>query len=248
MDADEYPRMAAAETWHWWYAGMNALSRSLLKRFLSPDAARRILDAGCGTGGAMNLLLPEFGQPLGVDISPLALRLARQRRLPGLAQASVTALPLAAAAFDLLVSFDVLYERGVDDDLQALREFWRVLRPGGWLLLRLPAFNFLRGRHDETVHTARRYQAGQVNALLRAAGFEVFHCAYANFWLFPLIAAKRLSERLFPPPPGESDLAWQAGPLNGLLKAILASESLFSPRFSPPFGSSVLALGRKPQR
>lgn len=241
MDEAEYPRMAAAEEKHWWYSGMNALSASLLGQFLPPATSRRILDAGCGTGGAMAFLLPRFGQPLGVDFSPVALRLAQKRRLPGLAQASVTALPFAPRSFDLLVSFDVLYERGVADDRLALREFERVLRPGGWLLLRLPAFDFLRGRHDETVHTARRYRAPQVKGLLEQAGFVVRRCAYANFWLFPFLAVKRSSERLFASISGQSDLVWQAGPLNGLLRALLASESLFS----PPFGSSVVALAQK---
>ncbi|GAB4481065.1 MAG: class I SAM-dependent methyltransferase [Anaerolineales bacterium] len=246
MDPAEYPRMFQAETRHWWYLGMNAISRALLRRFLPPAPTRKILDAGCGTGAAMAFLLPEFGEVSGMDNSPLALKGCRARGLTRLAQASVEASPFPAESFDLLVSFDVLYESGVRSDERALAEFFRLLRPGGWLLLRLPAYNFLRGQHDRTVHTARRYRASQLIGLLRQCGFLVRHCTYANTWLFPLIAAKRLAERFFPPAPGASDVAFSAGLLNRPLEKLLASEAPLAARFSLPFGLSVFALAQKP--
>lgn len=246
MESAEYLRMFHAETRHWWYLGMNAISRALLNRFLPTASARKILDAGCGTGAAMAFLLADYGAVTGMDISPLALKGCSARGLSRLIQASVTEIPLPAESFDLIVSFDVLYESSVCGDEFALAEFFRLLNPGGLLLLRLPAYNFLRGQHDQTVHTARRYRASQVVGLLRQRGFIVRHCTYANSWLFPLIALKRLTERFFPPAPGASDLSLEAGPLNRPLEKLLASEAPLAARFHLPFGLSVFAIGQKP--
>lgn len=245
MEPAEYQRMFQAETRHWWYLGMNTISRALLNRFLAPAPARKILDAGCGTGAALAFLLPEYGAATGLDLAPLALQGCRARGLSRLMQASVTAIPLPAASFDLVVSFDVLYSRGVTSDELALAEFHRLLRPGGWLLLRLPAYEFLRGQHDQTVHTARRYRAAPLTRLLQRSGFIVRHCSYANTWLFPLIALRRLAERIFPPAPGASDLSLEAGPLNRPLEKLLASEAPLVAHFRLPFGLSVFALAQK---
>ncbi|NCP86684.1 MAG: hypothetical protein CO094_00785 [Anaerolineae bacterium CG_4_9_14_3_um_filter_57_17] len=148
MEPGEYERMFQVETRHWWYLGMQTITRSLLNRFLAPTASRKILDAGCGTGAAMSTYLAEYGNVTGMDFSPLALKGCQTRNLSWLAQASVTAVPFSAESFDLITSFDVLYERAVASDTLALTEFFRVLRPGGLLLLRLPAYNWLRGQHD----------------------------------------------------------------------------------------------------
>jgi hypothetical protein len=145
-----------------------------------------------------------------------------------------------------VTSFDVLYEQAVESDLAALTEFFRILRPGGFVLLRLPAYNWLRGQHDLTVHTARRYTAPQVTQLLEYSGFHLLHISYANAFLFPLAVAKRLLENIFPPAPSSSDLSVNVGALNGLLKGILGSEAFFVSHIGLPFGLSVVALAQKP--
>jgi SAM-dependent methyltransferase len=130
------------------------------------------------------------------------------KRLRGaLARATVLALPFVDACFDLVTSFEVLYHRGVPDEGAALRETWRVLRPGGRLLLRLPAFEWLRGRHDSAVHGRRRYTIGDVQTLLRNQGFVIERISYVNTLLLPFPLVQRLIERLLPDTPDEgSDL------------------------------------------
>jgi SAM-dependent methyltransferase len=195
----------------------------------------------------MTTSLLGLGSVTGVDISAKALNLGQSRGLSALAQASVDRLPFAGASFGLVTSFDVIYERSVKNDLNAVKEFSRLLAPGGFLLLRLPAFDWLRGHHDKVVHTARRYTTGRVAELLREAGLSVRVLSYANTFLFPLALVKRLSDRLRPSHPERSDLTLPLGPFNTIFTAILSWEAPLVARSGLPYGLSVIALAEKPQ-
>ncbi|MFZ5881986.1 MAG: class I SAM-dependent methyltransferase [Chloroflexota bacterium] len=245
MDPREYEVMYRVELQHWWYRGMEAVTRAMFHRWLPRQDGLRILDAGCGTGAAMTTYLREFGIVTGCDLSRLALDFCRRREAGRLAQASVLDLPFAPASFDLVASFDVLYERAVPSDLAALREFARLLAPGGFLFLRLPAYDWLRGAHDVVIHTARRYTTGRIAGLLAESGFFPMHLTYANTLLFPAAALKRLLERLLPVHSGASDLELELGPFNGILHRVLAAEAPWVASRGWPFGLSVLALARK---
>ncbi len=192
--------MFRREERHWWYAGMRKTALALLGRALQGEQARsgrplRLLDAGCGTGGT-TMRLRAFGAVYGVDLAWEALLPARERGLGGrLARGSVERLPFRDASFDVVTCFEVLYHLAVAEDRQALAELRRVLLPGGRLLLRVPAHDWLRGEHDRLVHTRHRYTRAELAAKLRGAGFEVERLSWANSLLFPPAAAKRLLER-----------------------------------------------------
>jgi SAM-dependent methyltransferase len=241
MDASEYTTMYEVEDRHWWYAGMRAITSALLDEYTDLRQAT-ILDAGCGTGANL-LLLNRYGTAHGIDIEPAALALCRQRALPRLEQASVSALPFASASFDLLTSFEVLYHLDVSNDQTALNEFARVLKHGGWLLLRLPAHDWLRGRHDVAVHTRHRYTTAEVRRKVEASGFRVVRLSYANCLLFPLALAKRVTEKLLPRSAG-SDVG-PPPPGNRVLAALLGLEAVWLRRWSLPWGLTVVCLARK---
>ena len=246
MNVEEYGRMYDAEEVQWWYAGMRAISLALLAEAW-PDgeaAARRILDAGCGTGN--NLVhLRRFGRTIGVDLSEEALRFCRSHGVT-VARGSVLSLPFAHAAFDAVTSFDVLYHRWVTDDRAAVREVARVLRPGGILLVRLPALAMLWGAHDEAVLSRHRYTKGEVRRLLEEEGLSVERVTYANFLLFPLILARRTLDRLT----GRrgSDVSFLPAPMEWAFRHLLAIEARLLRRLSLPLGASVFALARKAGR
>jgi SAM-dependent methyltransferase len=188
--------------------------------------------------------LRRYGTVVGLDLAPEALALATAR-LPGvLARGSVLSLPYQGGSFDLVTSFEVLYHRAVPDERVALREARRVLVPGGRLLIRLPAFELLRGHHDEAVHGRRRYTAGEVRALVEQAGFEVERLSYVNSILLPLPLAQRLAERVLPErSEGQhsSDLNMLPGPLNELMRWPMAAEAAWLARgHSFPAGLSVI--------
>ena len=244
MDSQEYETMFAVEDQHWWYVGMQRITTTLAAQFYAHQSNLRILDAGCGTGAAMQYL-SAFGLVAGCDVSSIALCYSRKRGLERLSQASVTCLPFCSERFDLVTSFDVLYHRAVADYTRALMEFSRVLRPGGRILLRLPAYDWLRGRHDKAIHTAHRFTTGELHGAMDASGFVVEKLSYANTLLFPLAFTKRLLERILPKGEG-SDIHRELSRHNAFLTKILSAEARWLAHHSFPFGLSVIAIGRKP--
>jgi SAM-dependent methyltransferase len=245
MELDEYEIMYRTEDRHWWYLGMAAITRSVLDCYIGRHKGLRILDAGCGTGAVMNIL-EDYGVPTGVDASQEALRFCLARRLSRICQASITDLPFGDGTFDLITSFDVMSEAGPPRDEQGLAEFLRVLRRGGHLLLRLPAYSWLHGQHDQRVHTRRRYTRREIKKMLIAHGFEIVKTSYANTALFPLAAGKRLSERVFKPRREGSDLTLPTGVLNSVFRKLLSAEAPLVRRTGLPFGMTLVALARKP--
>lgn len=244
MEPSEYRTMYAVEERHWWYVGMRRITLGLLDELYGARDDLRILDAGSGTGAAM-VYLSRYGAVSGIDFSPLALGFCRKRGLTSLGQASVTALPFAAASFDLITSFDVLYHRAVGDYHEALLEFQRALKPGGRLLLRLPAYDRLSGRHGKVIHSARRFNARHLSQSLCEAGFAVERLTYANTLLFPAALAKRTLEPLLPPNNGRSDISLNAHWVDKTLGSVLSAEAAWLRRRDLPFGLTVIALARK---
>jgi SAM-dependent methyltransferase len=235
--------MYRAEQSHWWYQGMTAITRSILEIFYAPGSDLRILDAGCGTGAGI-FFLSQYGSVTGLDVSPHALRYCVERGCTEIARASVMALPFQAESFDLVTSFDILYFEGVHDEA-ALHETARILRPGGRLLLRVPAFDWLRGAHDARVSTAHRYTSKELSDKLAKGGFEVEFMSYANTILFPLALLKRFSERWRAISQQDSDIALDVGAFSGLLRSCLALESKLIRFWRLPFGLSVVAMAKK---
>lgn len=243
MDRKEYEMMFSVEDRHWWYVGMRRISTALIARYYPQRRDLVILDAGCGTGAVMTYLAP-FGSVTGVDMSGLALDFCRRRGLCRLARSTVTSLPYASSSFDLVTSFDVLCHRSIGDYQVVLNEFCRVLKPGGRVFLRLPAYNWLHGHHDEAVHTAHRFTAREVRAALADAGLQPAKISYANTLLFPLALGKRLAEGLLPPQKG-SDVhpnpAWQ----DRFLARFLYGEARWLVGHTLPWGLTVVGIGQK---
>lgn len=244
MRTEEYEVMYRVEDTHWWYLGMERITCALLDHTVGRGGNLRILDAGCGTGAAMSYLKP-YGCVTGFDFAAEALKFCRLRGHQRLAQASVMRLPFPDNAFDLIVSFDVICELGVDD-MTALREFQRVLKPGGRVLLRLPAYRWLRGKHDAAVYVSHRYHRRELKAKLTQTALVPDRLSYANTFLFPIAALKRFSERVTARRQTGSDLTLNPGPANAVLRAILSAEAPLVRSIGLPFGLTVVALARKP--
>ena len=240
--------MRAVEDAHWWFDAMEAITARVLDRPGAP-AVRDVLEAGCGTGRNLRFLARRYpaATVTGLDFSPVALDHCRGRGLERLVSGSVSALPFADGAFDLVTSFDVLTAGSVDD-AAALREFARTLRPGGRLFLRLAAYDFLRSRHDAEWNIQRRYRRSGLVKMLRQAGLTVRVASYANTVLFPVALAKRWAEAVFPPSTEASDLQIGAGrgPVAWALRTLLAGEAAPVAAGRLPFGLSVVALAEKP--
>lgn len=243
MNPAEYEAMFAVEDRHWWYVGV----RREIERWLGglaavPGRRLRVLDAGCGTGGLL-ANLETSAWKAGLEISSHGVRLARTRGRAALVQGSVSALPFADDTFDAVLSIDVLCHAGVEER-QAVEEAARVLRPGGRLLVQVPAFDWLRGEHDAAVWTKRRYRSGEISKLLATAGLSARRVGYRNSLLFPVAAIARLWKRGRTARAGaRSDVRPVPTPINALLSGVLALERRLP--LALPFGLSVFAVGEK---
>lgn len=248
----EYDTMRNVEDAYWWYRVLRQKTASEMKRQLAGKGDARILDAGCGTGGMMQVLREANPQwrVEGFDFSPLAVEHTRKRGFPDAAVGSVDALNgYADSCFDAVASLDVLCHKGLDQE-RAMDEFRRVLKPGGVLILNLPAFEFLKGRHDVAVGSERRYTPGDVRGLHDRHGLEIeiVHCW--NLWLFFPILIWRQASRLFVnesnAQAAKSDLAPLPGPLNALLGGLGAMDASLCRAVRMPLGTSVFSVARKP--
>jgi SAM-dependent methyltransferase len=201
------------------------------------------LDAGCGTG--LNLAyLGERGQAVGLDLSEEAVRFCASRGV-SVVRGNVLQLPLRGGSVDGVTSFDVLYHAWVTDDRAAVRELARVLRPGGRLLVRVPALELLWGAHDEAVLSRHRYDRAELRALLESAGLVVERLSYCNSILFPLLLLRRTLDRVLDR--HGSDVEFLPAPLEWAFKrALLLEASLIGRGFDLPVGASLVALARKP--
>ncbi len=243
MERPEYQKMYELEDSYWWFVGRRQLVAALIERWLPSGLADPILDVGCGTGGNL-AFLARWGRGTGIDLSPLALDLARRRRLPWLAQASGLALPYPDSTFSLVTVFDVLYHRWVGDDRQVIRECQRVLQPEGWLLLAEPALPGLWSRHDEVFYTWHRYTLDEISRMLGEDGFRLRKLSYTNTLLLPLVAIIRLLARWLPVVDAV-ELRPLPRWLNQTLIHVLSLEARWLQRGTFPIGSSLVCLAQK---
>ncbi len=245
MNPEEYGRMADLEGVQWWYAGMRRIARALLSPLLPGNeqaGKRRLLDAGCGTGWNLQDL-SVFGETHGVDLSPLAVSTTRKRG-GRVAQGNLLGLPYRSASFDVVTSFDVLYHAWIRDDVQAVRELSRVLKPGGLMLLKVPALKILWGAHDEAVHSRHRYTRGELEALVTRCGLTLVRSTYANSLLFPVLLSRRFLDRALDR--HGSDVALLPPVVEKAFGGLLAIEATLIGWMNLPIGASVFAVARKP--
>lgn len=242
MEDHFYKEYNAIEDRHWWFVGRREILLDQLSRRLDGRAGLRLLDFGCGTG-TMALHLARFGEVHAVDRDEQAVAYCRERGVPRVEQLEDDGLPFDDASFDVVTTFDVLEH--IDDDLAAMTELRRVLKPGGTLLCAVPAFPFLWGAQDEISHHFRRYVRPQLVARLEDAGFDVLRSSYFNSLLFPPIAAIRVLRRALPKGRDEaveSDFGTGPAALNGLLGRLFAAERSLLARGDLPAGVSLFAL------
>ena len=234
----------------WYFRSLHAhVRRELAKTGVARDAA--VLDAGCGTGGMiLRLRAQEPGwRWSGIDFMPLACELARKRcpatgsgqAAVDIREASITALPFGDASFDAVVSADVICQV-VDADV-AVKEFFRVLRPGGVVVINVPAYMWMWSYHDDSCQTKHRYTRPEIAALLAGAGFRDARLTHWNALPFPLVWAKR---KLFRAATDTSDVKEYPAAIEALFRGAMAIEHAWLRAGGAwAWGTSVFSVARK---
>ena len=238
-----------AEQAHFWWRGFRAFVRPLVAEAVAGLPNPAILDCGCGTGANLGVL-EEYGRAFGFDISPWGVEHAHTSGRTRVVQASVTDIPIVSQRFDLVTAFDVLYTLTEQQEQAALSEMFRVLRPGGTLIVNVAALEILRGNHSVFGAEVRRSTRRRLRRILQAAGLAVVRLTYTNFTLFPLMLAVRTTQRaigLATPEEAGTDIVVPPAPVNAALSALLWCEARALRVIDMPIGSSLLCVARKPR-
>jgi SAM-dependent methyltransferase len=236
-----------AEQQHFWFRGFRRFVRPLVETAVAGRPVPEMLDCGCGTGNNL-VMLGEFGRASGFDLSWDGLEFARDYGQRRIAHASITHIPFASDRFDLVTAFDVLYSLPGEAEGAAIRELYRVLKPGGHLIVNVAALSILRGNHSIFGGEVRRSSRRRLRRVLTEGGFEIRRLTYTNFTLFPLMLVVRTGQRLVglaAPEAAGTDIAIPPAPVNAALSGLLALEAAALRRMDMPVGSSLLCLARK---
>ena len=250
MDRIAYQTFAELEHDHFWFVSRRRIFFELLDREFAGAAPQRrsVLEIGCGAGGMLGPL-SRYGEICGLDIDHEYVAFCKERGFDKVLCGSGYELPFADGSFDLVCLFDTIEH--IPDDTQALREVFRVLRPGGRVFVSVPAYQWLWSQNDRIAHHCRRYTTGRLRRVLQAAGLLPRRVSYFNTLLLPLIVPtvllQKLRERLGLLPPDYNNMSVRLPSLvNRLFTALMSSERVPLRAIDLPFGHSAFALARRP--
>jgi len=243
MDHRSYDELALQEDEHWWWSrARQNIAKTLLGRLRLPANAA-ILDAGCGVGANLKWLAP-YGDLHAFEIHDGSREIAAKRGLAKVEAGSLPdGIPFGETQFDLITLLDVLEH--IEDDRATLLALHARLKPGGVLLINVPAFQFLFGPVDVMYHHFRRYSLRELKQKVEAAGFAVELINYWNFLLFPVAIAVRFYEKLRNIKDSSIGFKTPAAPINRALTTIVSAERFVVPYVRLPFGLSLMLIARK---
>lgn len=247
MNPAEFANIAKAENDFWWYRGMRHIMFGLLDPVAKERKFGRVLEAGCGTGHFAQALAARYRWPMfPLDLGWEGLEYGKGLGINHLTQGDIQTLPYKDGAFDAVVSMDVIVHMPLGDEPRPMREFHRVLKPGGFLALRASALDILKSHHSIHAMERQRFTRSRLMQLAEDTGFKVLRCTYANSLLLPVALVKfRLIEPLFGGDP-ESGVRPVAPWLDSLLFGPLKAESKLLPAgVNLPLGQSLILLAER---
>lgn len=245
MDAEIREFFTEQYEQNWYLAARAEILTTIIRPLCRARSACRLVDVGAGTGSIL-AHVGGLAAAIGIEGEWQLARLGRTRHGVRFLVADVAgAIPLLHASADVVLSLDVLEH--LDDDRAALREMFRILRPGGTLVVTVPAFQNLWSRHDELHHHKRRYSKRAFLAALKATGFTCTRVTYFNTLLFPLVyLSRKLESAGRGPTRQKTDYEKAPRMLAGALGRIFGLEARIIPRWNLPVGVSLLAIATRP--
>jgi len=245
MQIYEYDKMFRFEEDFWWYRGLRSLIKGYFGLVDPQRKYKKILDAGCGTGGNLELIKSlGYINIHGCDISPKAVAFCQKRGFSDTIEADINHLPYPDKSFDLIVCADVFECQEVDAN-KAIEELHRILKPEGHLIWVAAAFPFLLSEHDRSVHSVRRYTKYSAKRLFSNVGFKVNRLSYHYFFLFPFLALIKLIDKPKSGKDPQSHLKRTPKWLNEILTNIVKLEAKMIPYMGFPIGTSLIAVLKK---
>lgn len=238
MERVVYDRMAELDELHWWYRARRDILADLIARKIGPPPDARILEIGCGTGHNLGML-GGFGRVDAIEVDGAARDIASRRLGRAVMNAPLPALTgVEDGAYDLIAILDVLEH--VEEDRAALEGMAAKLRPGGRILITVPAHPWMWSAHDVVNHHKRRYTKGTLREVIGAAGLKLELLSWFNSLLFPVAAAARVAGRVTGKE--DSDDTLPPKPVNALFEKIFGLERYALGRLPFPPGVSLVAI------
>jgi SAM-dependent methyltransferase len=238
MERIVYDRMAAHDSTHWWYRARRDILADYLARYAGLPNDARVLEIGCGTGHNLPML-GAFGEVDAIEIDEAARGIASQRLGRPVGEAPLPELTgVAPASYDLIAVLDVVEH--IDDDVGSLRAMGERLKPGGRILITVPAHQWMWSAHDVVNHHKRRYSKPTLDAAIRAAGLTHNGLRYFNSLLFPAAVAARGFGKLTGK--DDSDDSPPSKPLNTVFETVFGLERHLVGRVPLPPGLSIITL------
>ncbi len=228
---------------HWWYRGRRRIVNAVLEGLeIGQDA--ELLDAGCGSGRQLDELA-RYGGVHGIELNPLGVASSHKRGYDDVQVSAVEEMPFEDASFDVATCLDVIEH--TPDDVRSLAELRRVTKPGGALIVTVPAYQALWSRHDVVNRHFRRYRRKTLREAALTAGWRVEYDTHFNSLYLAPAALVRLALRTVPEAQQRSELALTPSSLDSLLELPLRAEAALIRRgASLPAGLSLLAVLRTP--
>ncbi|OIQ18392.1 MAG: hypothetical protein BM556_09020 [Bacteriovorax sp. MedPE-SWde] len=243
MNIEEYQRNYDLEKNYWFFVGMHKMIMNLV----GSSPLKKHVDIGCGTGGLLETLSTQTEELYGFDISDEALKFCKQRGYPEhlLIKGDGVALPFEDNSFDSVTAIGVIEH--IEDDQKFIEELYRILKPGGELVMVTSSFQLLWSSHDVANHHIRRYTLTGLSKQMRMSGFQQLKLSHFNFFLFPAIAFVLIMDRFFTKKGAEERILPIPNKLiNGILTSILSVEALLMKWVRLPFGISLIGKFKKP--
>jgi len=238
MDRIVYERMAAHDTTHWWYRARREILSDYLTRFGDIPEGARILEIGCGTGHNLPMLA-QFGEIDAIEIDETAAAKASERLGKKVGSSPLPELEgVQPGSYDLVAVLDVVEH--VEDDVAALKAIATALKPGGKILITVPAHQWMWSAHDVVNHHKRRYSKGTLTGALGKAGLKWRKLRWFNSLLFPVAVAARFAGKLMGK--DDSDDSPPPKPLNSAFETIFGLERHLLGRVPMPPGLSIIVL------
>ncbi|HUC21591.1 MAG TPA: methyltransferase domain-containing protein [Streptosporangiaceae bacterium] len=242
MKESEYLRMAEQEKHYWWHRGRLEIIDTYLRQVVTSGPIR-MLNVGCGTGSTV-AMLEKYGDVDNIDISEHAVSLMRRCGHSRVSRTDGVSLPYGDNSFDVVCAFDVLEH--IQDDVEALAEWSRVLKSDGAIVLTVPAYQWLWSGHDLALHHFRRYTRKTLRRVALAAGLGTDRTSYAIVFSLPILVSVRLIQNIIKPTAGPvSSYVDVPRSVNWMFTRLLYLEARFHPYLAFPAGSSVVAILRR---
>jgi len=243
MKKTEYGRMAEHEKTYWWHIGRLAIIQSYLEKGTKNKKDNSLLNIGCGTGGTISVL-ERFGTVDNADISDEAIKYMKEHGYKRLTKVAGIELPFKNKSYDIVGAFDVLEH--IDDHVGALKEWRRVLKDDGAIVLTVPAYQWLWSDHDVSLHHKRRYTIKRLNEAARQAGLKIDRKSYAIVFSLPLVVTFRFLNKMSGRKTN-TETSYVAVPasVNSLFAKFLGVEAAMHKFMSFPAGTSIVAILRK---